>query len=126
MPSCRGIHFLDQEQLIILEDGLSNVFICSIEMQKRSFQEKVNQKQNREDAVRTIKIEDETSLLSTDFARKEGKRSIISKSDDNNEEPNYDELKDTAGVKVIRFDEDIRSIFCAQNTSPFGYIAVLG
>ena len=38
----------------------------------------------------------------------------------------FDELKDTAGVKVIRFDEDIRKVFCARSTSPFGYIAVLG
>lgn len=35
-------------------------------------------------------------------------------------------MKDTAGVKKIRFDEDIRRIFCSQNTCPFGYIAILG
>jgi hypothetical protein len=42
------------------------------------------------------------------------------------EEVDYDELKDTAGVKVIRFDEDIRRVFCSRNISPFGYIAILG
>jgi hypothetical protein len=29
----------------------------------------------------------------------------------------YDELKDTAGVKVIRFDEDIKRVMCSRNTS---------
>ena len=64
--------------------------------------------------------------MSANVARVEGKRRIENKYDDNTEEPNYEELKDTAGVKVIRYDEDIRAIFCAQNTSPFGYIAILG
>lgn len=35
-------------------------------------------------------------------------------------------MKDTAGVKKIRFDEDIRRIFCSKNICPFGYIAILG
>jgi hypothetical protein len=47
MPSCRGIHFLDSEKLIILEDGISNVFVCSIEMQKRTFQERVVKNKNK-------------------------------------------------------------------------------
>lgn len=42
------------------------------------------------------------------------------------EEIDYDELKDTAGVKVIRFDEDIRHVYTSRNTSPFGYIALIG
>jgi len=29
----------------------------------------------------------------------------------------YDELKVTAGVKVIRFDEDIKRVGCARNTA---------
>ena len=37
MPSCRNIYFVDSEQLIIIQDGNANVFICSIEMQKRLF-----------------------------------------------------------------------------------------
>lgn len=45
---------------------------------------------------------------------------------DDLDDVDYDEQKDTAGVKVIRFDEDIRQVFCSSNTSPFGYIAVLG
>ena len=35
-------------------------------------------------------------------------------------------MKDTAGVKKIRFDESIRRVFCSGNTSNFGYIAILG
>jgi len=35
-------------------------------------------------------------------------------------------MKDTAGVKVIRFDEDIRRVFCSRNTTGFGYIAIVG
>ena len=42
------------------------------------------------------------------------------------DEVDYDELKDTVGVKVIRYDEDIKSVFCSRNTSPFGYIAIIG
>ena len=38
----------------------------------------------------------------------------------------YDVLKDTAGVKVVRFDEDIQRVFCSKNTGQFGYIAIVG
>lgn len=38
----------------------------------------------------------------------------------------YDAQKDTAGVKVVRFDEDIQRIFCSKNTGPLGYIAIVG
>ena len=45
---------------------------------------------------------------------------------DDFDEVDYDVLKDTAGVKVIRFDEDIQRVFCSRNTGPFGYIAIVG
>ena len=45
---------------------------------------------------------------------------------DDFDEVDYDVLKDTAGVKVIRFDEDIQKVFCSRNTGPFGYIAIVG
>lgn len=104
MPSCRGIHFLDQEQLIILEDGTSNVFVCSIEMQKRTFQERMIKSKKKLDEVKTVKYDDEQGLLSTDGGNDHERR--MGKQEDM-DEIDYDELKDTAGVKVIRFDEDI-------------------
>lgn len=59
MPSCRGIHFLDQEQLIILEDGNTSVYVCSIEMQKRIFQERINNSKKKLDEIKTVKYDDE-------------------------------------------------------------------
>jgi hypothetical protein len=64
MPSCRGIHFLDQEQLIILEDGNTSVYVCSIEMQKRIFQERINNSKKKLDEIKTVKYDDED-----DFSR---------------------------------------------------------
>ena len=66
---------------------------------------------------------DETAALSRIEPAKPDERRISSKNDDI--EMNYD-VKDTAGVKVIHFDEDVQKVFCARNTSPFGYIAVVG
>jgi hypothetical protein len=75
--------------------------------------------------VKTVRITDETSALSQTAETKNGQRQIIKIKDDL-EEVDYDELKDTAGVKTIRFEEDIRSVFCARNTSQFGYMAIVG
>ena len=123
MPSCKGVHFLDQEQLIIILDGRSNVFICSIEMQKRTFQERLIKSKKKLDEVKTVKYEDDY-VLYEQTGQKPDRR--VGKQFDDIEEVDYDELKDNAGVKVIRFDEYIRRVFCARNTSPFGYIAILG
>lgn len=53
MPSCRSIYFLDSEQLIVIQDGNANVFICSIEMQKRLFQDRVI-KNKKQDEMKTL------------------------------------------------------------------------
>lgn len=63
MPSCRGIHFLDSEKLIILEDGNSAVFVCSIEMQKRIFSDRVVKNKKKLDDLKTVKYEDELDFL---------------------------------------------------------------
>ena len=45
---------------------------------------------------------------------------------DEQDDIDYDVQKDTAGVKVVRFDEDIQRIFCSRNTGSFGYITIVG
>ena len=50
----------------------------------------------------------------------------MGKRDEIEGEQDYDELKDTAGVKVIRFDEDIKQVFCSRNVSQLGYIGIIG
>jgi hypothetical protein len=57
MPSCRNIYFIDAEQLIIIQDGNSNVFICSIEMQKRLFQEKLVKSKKADDTKTLVNVE---------------------------------------------------------------------
>ena len=134
LPSCRGIHFLDQEKLIILEDGNSTVFVCSIEMQKRSFTER-SHKNKKLDDLKTATYEDEhdhylsrnySMFQQQTFEKQFNSQSNNTKKVDEQEEEDYEELKDTAGVKKIRFDESIRRVFCSSNTSNFGYIAILG
>ncbi len=44
--------------------------------------------------------------------------------DDEDVDP--DELKDTAGVKTIRLQEDIKRIFTSKNTSQYSYLAIIG
>ena len=56
MPSCRGMHLIDNDQLIVLEDGTTNVFVCTVEMQKRTFQEKMQNSKKKIDEVKTVKI----------------------------------------------------------------------
>ena len=86
-----------------MEDGRSNVFVCSIEMQKRTFQDKIATSKRKVEDLKTVAYDDNNYL---DHA---------GRADD--DELDYNELKDTAGVKVIRFDEDIRRVFCSRNTS---------
>ena len=123
MPSCRSIYFLDSEQLIVIQDGNANVFICSIEMQKRLFQDRVikNKKQDEMKTLMNIEAQQQSAYLI-------GGMQITKKyrKTDDFDEVDYDVLKDTAGVKVIRFDEDIQRVFCSRNTGPFGYIAIVG
>jgi hypothetical protein len=47
------------------------------------------------------------------------------KKENDDEDADLDELKDTAGVKTIRLQEDILKVFTSKNTSAFGYIAIL-
>lgn len=110
MPSCKGVHFMDQEKLIILQDGASNVYVCSIEMQKRLFAERHSQKHE----VKTANYAEEDYTGGLRFQK------------DDFEDVEFDDLKNTAGVKVIRYDEDVKGVFCTKNTSPYGYLAILG
>lgn len=74
--------------------------------------------------MKTVKYDDDDGDLlhqndSNNYQRRMGKQ-------EDADEVAYDELKDTAGVKVIRFDEDIKRVMCSRNTSAFGYIAIIG
>lgn len=83
-------------------------------MQKRLFQDKVAKSKKKLDDLKVVNYDDDNYFNDNGGGR----------GDD--DDVDYNELKDTAGVKVIRFDEDIKRVFCSRNTSPFGYIAVVG
>lgn len=123
MPSCRNIYFLDSEQLLIIQDGNSNVYVCSIEMQKRLFQDKITKNKKQDETKTLINVEAQQNSAYMIGGMQENK--IYRKIDDF-DEVDYDLQKDTAGVKVIRYDEDIQKIFCSRNTAPFGYVAIVG
>ena len=91
-------------------------------MQKRTFQDRIVKSKKQLDEVRTVKYDDDEELLTVNRDDIFDKRSFKT---DEVDEIDYNELKDTAGVKVIRYDEDIRKVYCSRNTSPFGYIAII-
>lgn len=98
VPSCRGIHFLDQDQIIVLEDGESNVFVCSIAMQKRMFEDRLIS--NRQDDIKTVKYEDQEYFGMGEEDNVHYVRQMKKENDE--EDADLDDLKDTAGVKTIR------------------------
>lgn len=82
-------------------------------MQKRTFHERIANSKKKLDEVKTIKYAEE-NLLGGRGEGDEGRRwGKVEEYDEND----YNEMKDTAGVKIIRFEEDIRKVFCSRNTS---------
>jgi hypothetical protein len=103
MPGCESIFFLDNERLLIIRDEHSNVYVCSIESQKKAFQEKVLIMKPQVDEIKTIKLEATTDYdgLGTAVANMFGLRNQPKIKRSDSAELNLDEEQDSAGVKVI-------------------------
>ena len=74
--------------------------------------------------MKTVKYDDDDEDFLHDNDDNNYQRRMVNQEEQ--DDVAYDELKDTAGVKVIRFDEDIKKVMCSRNTSAFGYIAIIG
>lgn len=66
------------------------------------------------ETVKTAQYKDE------DFNREGIQNQSIDHDDDLQDKNN------TAGVKVISFDEDIKRVFCAKSTNTYGHFAIVG
>jgi aspartyl/asparaginyl-tRNA synthetase len=93
-------------------------------MQKKIFTERMAKVKSQKDDVKTMKYDDDTDILN--MSREYGKRNVNHNYDLDFEEEDLSDLKDSAGVKVIRYEEDIKAVYTSRNTCDFGYLAVIG
>ncbi len=71
-----------------------------------------------------MRYDDDEDILN--LSRDYGQRNVGANYDVDLEEEDASDLKDSAGVKVIRYEEDIRAVYTSRNTCDFGYLAVIG
>lgn len=71
-----------------------------------------------------MKYDDDEDILN--LSRDPGFRIGGGKFDADLDDEDGSDLKDSAGVKVIRYEEDIKAVFTSRNTCNFGYVAVIG
>lgn len=105
IPSCTNVFFLDNESLLVIQDSSSgSVYVCSIESQKKAFQERVYMMKPQVDEIKTIKLDETPAGEDEWFGLRNQKK--LKRSDST--EFDFEDSQDSTGVKVIRFDEDIR------------------
>lgn len=96
IPSCQNIYLVDNENVLAIQDGSGNVYICSIESQKKAFLEREYMMKPQVEEIKTIKLEDSEPEAAWYGLRNRNK---LKRSDST--EFDIEENPDSTGVKVI-------------------------